>query len=696
MNIYLLIIPFVGTVIALLLGFFVLAKKVSLPINQVFALFCFETSFWQFCWFFSYFLNSHTEKDLIVRIAFSVIVFIPFTYYHFALIFLDLSPRQNYVFIAYLYGVIFFVLTWNSNLFIAGYRDFWWGYYPKVGTIFPLYLFGVFSFMARGIFLIFKKLRNKAIGGNEHTKMKYIAITLFLYFFATIEYAIDYGIPLYPIGAFFMIGVWSIMAYAITKHEVMDISVIINRASAWIMTIFFFGSIYISLFGLHQALIGANAPWAITLWTIPYGILVGETFQRVRLFIQTTGERKFIKGHYNSDILIKNLTEKLIPAVTISDATKLLRDTLKEALEIDNACIYISESKKDGVPQAYSPIETDNHPKIESSHPFIHQISPIPIFLKTLPTKTKEAIKDFECLTKGEILIPLFSSDHLEAFIIIGKKASENSYDQRDITLLETIMNHMLVIFDRIRPYEEVKEKFETTERKLMESEKMLNRSARLASLGTLTAGVTHEIRNPLAVIRLGINKLPAEPRDIEYLKAFKEKYMKHVERIANIVDKMLHLSKEKERTEMGVDLNKLIEDYLIEFIPTSGKVTIVKDLKPIPQIIGIADDLHQVLTNFADNAIHAMPDGGTLTIKTYSTTEDHAQKVVVEISDTGMGIPKAIQEKIFDPFFSTRHEGTGLGLSISHKIIEAHRGKIELNSEEGKGTTFKIIFPSA
>jgi len=260
MNIYLLIIPFVGTVIALLLGFFVLAKKVSLPINQVFALFCFETSFWQFCWFFSYFLNSHTEKDLIVRIAFSVIVFIPFTYYHFALIFLDLSPRQNYVFIAYLYGVIFFVLTWNSNLFIAGYRDFWWGYYPKVGTIFPLYLFGVFSFMARGIFLIFKKLRNKAIGGNEHTKMKYIAITLFLYFFATIEYAIDYGIPLYPIGAFFMIGVWSIMAYAITKHEVMDISVIINRASAWIMTIFFFGSIYISLFGLHQALIGANAP----------------------------------------------------------------------------------------------------------------------------------------------------------------------------------------------------------------------------------------------------------------------------------------------------------------------------------------------------------------------------------------------------------------------------------------------------
>jgi len=105
---------------------------------------------------------------------------------------------------------------------------------------------------------------------------------------------------------------------------------------------------------------------------------------------------------------------------------------------------------------------------------------------------------------------------------------------------------------------------------------------------------------------------------------------------------------------------------------------------------------LHQVLTNFADNAIHAMPDGGTLTIKTYSTTEDHAQKVVVEISDTGMGIPKAIQEKIFDPFFSTRHEGTGLGLSISHKIIEAHRGKIELNSEEGKGTTFKIIFPSA
>src|SRR3989339_495876 len=696
MNIYLLIIPFVGTVIALLLGFFVLAKKVSLPINQVFALFCFETSFWQFCWFFSYFLNSHTEKDLIVRIAFSVIVFIPFTYYHFALIFLDLSPRQNYTPIAYLYGVIFFVLIWNSNLFIAGYRDFWWGYYPKVGVIFFLYLIGVFSFMARAIFLIFRKLRDKTILGSEYTKMKYIAITLSLYFFATTEYAIDYGVPLYPIGAFFRIGVWSIMAYAITKHEIMDISVIINRTTAWIITIFFFGGIYAALFSLHLSVVSIKHPWLILAWSLPYGVLVGETFQRVRLFIQTTGERKFIRGHYDSDSLIKELTEKLIPAVTISEAAKLLKDKLKKTLEIDNICIYVSEEKRDGTPQSYTATEEDTLPKIEANHPFIQQISPIPIFLKTLPSNIKESIKDFEDLTKGELLIPLFSSDHLEAFLIIGKKASENSYDSKDITLFETIMNHMLVVFDRIRPYEEVKEKFETTERKLMESEKMLNRSTRLASLGTLTAGVTHEIRNPLAVIRLGISKLPAEARSIDYLKEFKEKYIKHVDRIENIVDKMLHLSKEKERTEMGVDLNKLIEDYLIEFIPTLGKVTVIKDLKPIPQIIGIADDLHQVLTNFVDNALHAMPDGGTLTIKTYTTTEDHIQRVAVEISDTGIGIAEKNIEKIFDPFFSTRHEGTGLGLSISHKIIETHKGKIEVQSQEGKGTTFKIIFPSA
>ena len=81
---------------------------------------------------------------------------------------------------------------------------------------------------------------------------------------------------------------------------------------------------------------------------------------------------------------------------------------------------------------------------------------------------------------------------------------------------------------------------------------------------------------------------------------------------------------------------------------------------------------------------------------KTYTTTEDHIQRVAVEISDTGIGIAEKNIEKIFDPFFSTRHEGTGLGLSISHKIIETHKGKIEVQSQEGKGTTFKIIFPSA
>jgi two-component system, sporulation sensor kinase E len=120
------------------------------------------------------------------------------------------------------------------------------------------------------------------------------------------------------------------------------------------------------------------------------------------------------------------------------------------------------------------------------------------------------------------------------------------------------------------------------------------------------------------------------------------------------------------------------------------GRVKVEKNLdSSIPKVPGVREELRQVFVNLIQNSLEAMPAGGTLTVRTYLEDERPA----VEIADTGRGIKKDIQEKIFDPFFSTRHVGVGLGLSIVYRIVREHGGDIRLTSKEGQGASFKIIF---
>ena len=128
--------------------------------------------------------------------------------------------------------------------------------------------------------------------------------------------------------------------------------------------------------------------------------------------------------------------------------------------------------------------------------------------------------------------------------------------------------------------------------------------------------------------------------------------------------------------------------DSTLELFPIS-RIQVRKKLGQIPSIKGDPDAIQEIFVNLIQNAIEAMPDGGDLAVTTYS--EDG--RVVAEVSDTGKGIPEEIREKIFDPFYSTRHEGVGLGLSIVYRIVREHGGDIKVSSEVGKGSTFKLLF---
>ncbi len=213
------------------------------------------------------------------------------------------------------------------------------------------------------------------------------------------------------------------------------------------------------------------------------------------------------------------------------------------------------------------------------------------------------------------------------------------------------------------------------------------DRLQRLASLGLLAAGVAHEIRNPLSVMRSETERLADTPRDLDYLKRHRDLMLKHIDRLDGIVKKILGLSKNKDKQQVEVDLNEVIETTLQFF--AFKRVAIKKELKPTPKVKGDPGELQEVFINLIQNALDAMPDGGELRLRANTT----GGRAAVEISDTGKGMSEETSRKIFDPFYSTREAGVGLGLSIVERIVREHGGTISVESNVGKGTTFKLLF---
>jgi len=212
----------------------------------------------------------------------------------------------------------------------------------------------------------------------------------------------------------------------------------------------------------------------------------------------------------------------------------------------------------------------------------------------------------------------------------------------------------------------------------------------KLAALGTLSAGMAHEIKNPLSSIKGMTQVLEENLNDPDFILKFQDIVPRQIDRINGLIEKLLKSGQPQGLSLAEVDLNRVIEDVLglIEAQCRKQGVTLVKQLSAVPRIMGDAEQLSQALMNLALNALQAMPAGGTLTIGSW---RQGAELVGVEVGDTGTGIPEEKLDRIFDPFFTSRDEGTGMGLAVVYRVIKEHGGEIQVESRVGKGTRFSL-----
>ncbi|MBI5375897.1 MAG: PAS domain S-box protein [Candidatus Schekmanbacteria bacterium] len=318
-----------------------------------------------------------------------------------------------------------------------------------------------------------------------------------------------------------------------------------------------------------------------------------------------------------------------------------------------------------------------------------------------------------------------------------GKSApTEVMYRRKDGTFIAVEQSSSFVYDERGKIVAAVADLRDLTEKKKAESkqkelQQRLIQSEKLASIGRLAGGVAHEINNPLSgvVTNLGMIKEIKVPDPGEIVAKCKviSPDADCTQKMAAFYEEYLRLEKKRQRLletayKGGERCKKIIRDLLVFSRPSNGKedemvnvneciedsleivdhqlelnnVKIKKEMSwDLRSINGIKKEIEQVFLNIFINANHAMmPDGGELTIE----TKGEGNNVVVNISDTGCGIPEEVFDKIFDPFFTTKEVGvgTGLGLSIVYEIIEKHNGKIDVKSKAGEGTTFSFIFPAA
>ena len=234
------------------------------------------------------------------------------------------------------------------------------------------------------------------------------------------------------------------------------------------------------------------------------------------------------------------------------------------------------------------------------------------------------------------------------------------------------------------------------TQGQIMQSEK-------LAAIGQLAAGVMHEINNPLATISACVAAITgrldeASGRERAAVEEYLELIDKEVDRCSRIVDGLLDFSRPKGKAKGRVVLNALVDEtlFLMKHHQRFKRLTVARELDvALPATMGNAEQLTQVLMALMLNAVDAMDDRGKLTVRT-GKSPHRSDEVVVEIEDTGIGIPRADQTKIFEPFYTTKPpgRGTGLGLSICYGIVEDHHGRIEVDSTPGRGTTFRVFLP--
>jgi len=302
---------------------------------------------------------------------------------------------------------------------------------------------------------------------------------------------------------------------------------------------------------------------------------------------------------------------------------------------------------------------------------------------------------------KTLVMLPLVTIRHILGMVVVVTSIDESLITHENIKVLGMLAKQCALVMDNYLLYDRLRKEHEH----LLRAQHQILQAEKLASIGRLTAGASHEILNPLNILSGYVQLLQIQPNLDDKSKQYLVTIQEQVERIAGIVNSLYRFSRPIETKKETFSLQEVIDRVVRLFGHEQRNDQMIWDLKidkNLPMLYGNPDAIAQVLVILFSNARDAMPNGGTLSVEATFLPEASAPGsesrgvVQLRVADTGMGIQEEDIGRIFDPFFTTKQNqnGTGLGLSVAYGIIEEHEGRISVESRRHQGTVFTITLP--
>lgn len=687
------LIPAVAALASLLLALVVYGAAPDRRLGRVFGFLALTLVFWNLIFFALYAFPDYDTAFRLSRLFRTGGLFLLPAILHLSLVLPGRPiPAHWKIILIVDYAVSVFMAWLNIvDLLVTQLATFYWGYY-SIGT---------------GYYLIFtiSLILNFALSVGVLTREYYtttdprmrLQLKFWLFGMAVAlppgvtNLLPAYGIRFYPLGNLASVLWAAVVGYAIVRHRLMDIELVVAKGLAYVgVSVIVLGPVT-AVFILLQDLAFGEVHYDFTAISIVLFALVGILFPRIQSLVERRLGRSLFRSKFAARAALESLAGEVVRVLDRQRLLGLLCERIAEAFSIDSVSLYLREgaggySLKHIVGPA--PLTTTVEPDHRLVRLLLHARDALMRDEGPKPEGNVEHPAVRMMMANGwEVIVPFRSGRELVGFASLGPRRGLEAFTAGDMSLLGRVAAEATIALQNARLFEEVRQ-----------SRAIISRAGRLSAIGTLAAGIAHEIRNPLVSIQTFFQLAPQRLNDEEFMTSFLKLAEAEVKRIESLVSELLTFAKSPSPAWRSVSVPEIAEraTILLEPQARSQGVTLThrSEGQP-PPVVADGDQIMQVVLNIGLNAIQATPRGGAVSLECREVSADGIPYCQLEIRDTGRGIPEALRDAIFDPFFTTKDRGTGLGLAVAHQIVVESGGSIGVKSVEGEGSQFTINLPA-
>ncbi len=691
-----------AALLILAIGASVLLRSRSDRMYTAFAAFTFTVSAWHLCSF----IDAATGSPVMRWLALWAAATIPPTAIRFFRIFLaqpsiggpNRGPRVT---------LAWTLLAYIGLIISAIYK-------PIHESVWFLVPFGTYVFggLYRCVWDLWRQYRATA-KRVERTRVGYLALGGFVATTLTMTDVLPrFGIAWPAIGNVLGILYLYFLSQTLFRNRLLDLNELVGKMAV-------LGSLVVLLSAVYGFLlywVGSGQQGLYLLNALVAAFVILILFEPVRSWLENSINRWLLRQGTELRGKIEAVRKQLPGVVDVADMVTKITAAIEESRRVTDASIYLLDADGAGFDRA-SYLGTPPPERLDANteRGLLDRVRTGYLDLEQLqreldltPTAGERTPPDLEAKRtalvalrtrveelSASVIFPLFGSAETEqgpwllGLFCVRDDRTDTAFDADDLDSFRGLAIAAARVIESSQAYERVKER------------------DRLAALGEMSAGLAHEIRNPLGAIKgaaqlLVTSESSSSPENLEFLNIIIEE----ANRLNNVVTRFLDYARSERPGGEGadkVDLNNVVRKtvQLLQQQQDPNKLVElrVRIDEQLPQVAGDPESLLQVFLNLGQNALQAMPDGGILEILTTRRRRSrlgYGQFSEVRFRDTGVGIPRDRLKKLFIPFYTTKQKGTGLGLAISHRIINQHGGTIEVRSTIGQGSTFSVFLPAA